>query len=196
MWKCFLYLLVFLFTSNTVHSQTVLKATIKKIWTVDSARQEAFLNLEKTKDLSMFDYIDPNFIENKQSINNKQFEVNNRKLTFFSKGNYTVRVLEDDLFNKGFTYDLSGKLKYISFYVYAINIKNVDEYKKVNSKLIYPYKVYWYLYPEGYIDFVEICINKNDAYIFMKDGSLNAHWIGNKGYDINGKVFSTKQDAF
>jgi len=193
MWKYILYLLIIFCVYSSAFSQTVLKGFIEKKWTIDTARQEAFLNLETTKDLKMYDLIDPNLIENKQAINKNQYRISNRDLTIFDDGYYAVRILEDDLFDKGFLYNSSGKLINVYFEFYPTEIKTYNNLRKFNSKLLYPHKIYCYSYPDGYLIFVSIIINKYNSYEFLPDGTLNAHWVGNKGYDVNGKVFMTRK---
>lgn len=191
--KVLLLLLILFIFPRFVEAQTLLKGFVEKRWTVDSARQEAFLNLEKVKDLSMFDSIDPNFIENRQAINKKLSKIENREIVIFSNGSYGIRVLSDDLFDKSFTYNSSGKLQKIHYDSYSEKITKFSDLKKSNPQSFYPFKVIGYLYPSGDILSISIIVGKDNSYTFNEDGSLNVHWVGNKGYDADGKVRMTRK---
>lgn len=73
-----LFLLVICLFVQLASSAEMLKDEIEKVWTVDSAREEAFKDLKPVWDLSWTPPIDPNLIENKQAINNHQKKVDNK----------------------------------------------------------------------------------------------------------------------
>lgn len=186
-------ILVTLITSflSPVHAET-LKTGIEKVWTVDSARQEALKDAKQWIDLSWADPIDPNLIENKKTINNHQNKVKNRIITVFSDGGYVVHINDEDNYDKDYCYYPSGKLSAINFDKYDIYV----DFKDLKSKkaLLFPLKTYKHAYQSGKLIGVYISTSESDSYAFLPSGELVFHWIGNTCYDIKGNIVGTRKE--
>lgn len=154
-----------------------LQASIKKTWTVETAREEAFLGAEPYLDISSYPRIDPDLVENGMAIFNEQEIVGKRHLTIFDGDSYAVAEYCSP---KTFYYDDSSQL-------YAVGISNYYSYSGVDCQTQEsPRKQYKYAYPGGALLRVSISVKANDSYVFNPDGSLSAHWVGNKCFWVNG----------
>lgn len=145
MWKYFLYLIIFFIAFNTVCAQTVLKATVEKHWTIETAKEEAFKNVKYTKDLSMYDAVDPDLFENQQALKEGRINLNNRRITKFSDGDYGILFFDESSIDKGFYYDSKGNLKEVEDNLYPIKITSFAHFVSVLDK-IFPFKAYIYIY--------------------------------------------------
>jgi hypothetical protein len=185
--KVIIFLLTFyLFFSGSVKAET-LKGGIEKVWTVDSAREEAFKNLKPCLDLSWAPPIDPNLIENKQAMNNHQKKINNRYIIIFNDGFYGIKIEDENNYDKAYYYFPSGELGAIDFVKYNVEC-DFENYKSKTSR--FPAKVYKHVYPGGRLISVGILINTNETYMFKPSGELYAHWIGDNCYDTKGNIIS------
>ncbi|MDD3014006.1 MAG: hypothetical protein PHC34_09920 [Candidatus Gastranaerophilales bacterium] len=192
--KLFIWLILITFTSiilSPVHAET-LKAGVEKIWTVDSARQEAFKDAKQWLNLSWVSPIDPDLIENKKAINNHQKTVKNRTITVFDVGFYGIRINDEDNYDKEYYYFLSGKLIMIGFRKFS----NYVDFKDLESKeaLLYPIKTYRHAYPSGKLIGIALIVSKNNSYVFLPSGELDAHWLGNTCYDVKGNIVMTRKE--
>ena len=192
--KLFIGLILVTFISiilSPVQAET-LKAGVEKIWTVDSARQEAFKDAKQWLDLSWAPSIDPDLIENKKAINNHQYKVKNRIITVFSDGGYVVQINDEDNYDKDYCYSLYGKLSTIDFEKCNINV----DFKDLKSKkaLLFPLKTYKHAYPSGKLIGVYISTSGHDSYGFLPSGELVLHWIGNTCYDVKGNIVGTRKE--
>lgn len=170
-----------------------LQCSIEKVWTVDSARDEAFKDLKPTLDLSWAPAIDPNFIENKQAINNHKESVKDRVITLFDDGSYGIWVLDEDNYDKVYYYFSSGELVAIDFSIFPTYIKDLQSYFTLQDNMqIFPIKIYKHAYPGGKIINVTLTVKDCDSYMFEPSGALQYHWIGNNCYDNNGKIILTR----
>ena len=144
-------------------------------YTVESARKEAFANVEYSLPKSIIDAnrIDPNFEDNKVLIKNGVKETGDRFITYYSDNSYSI-VYKKNLYLV-FYYYKNGKLE-------AIEKRN---------RLIFPVKCYVYNL-EGVLDSISLYLSEKETYIFSVDGQLYAHWIGNKAYNKNGQVISER----
>ena len=140
-------------------------------FTVESARKEAFADVEYSLPKNIIDAnrIDPNFEDNKVLIKNGVKETGDRFIDYFSNGNYSI-VYKKNLYLE-FHYTKEGKLETIG----------------KRTSLTCPLKTYQY---DTNQKLVSITLYKtlNDIYIFSLDGTLVAHWIGNKCYDKNNRL--------
>ena len=143
-------------------------------YTVESARKEAFANVEYSLPKSIIDAnrIDPNFEDNKVLIKNGISETSDRHITYYSDGGYSI-VYKNNLYYV-FYYDKNGKITYID----------------KRQTLFYPVKAFTFN-PYGKLIRVSISI-KNEDYIFFPNGQLESHWVGNTEYDLNGNVINNR----
>lgn len=190
--KKFLVLIfIIFFSSSFCFAKEPYKLSVKKDYTIDSLRQEAFRNIKKTIDVSMYEPIDPNLLENKEAMKKQKSIIKNRIISLNTSGNYAIKVLEDFLLDKSFAYNSSGKLLSVAIEFYSGNasIDNFINPKKLN----YPIKSYEYTYPDGKLDSVIIEINSNKGYIFNPDGTLFAYWVGTTYYNSQDKPIGTSK---
>ncbi len=164
-------ILFLLISSMPVYSFT-LKGGVT--YTVESARKEAFANVEYSLPKSIIDAnrIDPNFKDNKVLIKNGISETSDRHITYYSDGGYSI-VYKNNLYYV-FYYDKNGKITYID----------------KRQTLFYPVKAFTFN-PYGKLIRVSISI-KNEDYIFFPNGQLESHWVGNTEYDLNGNVINNR----
>lgn len=144
-------------------------------YTVESARKEAFANVEYKLPQKLIDSnrIDPNFEENKRAIKKGESEFGDRYLTQFSAGGYGL-VYKDNLYFE-FNYASNGKIESIG----------------KRSGLKCPVKLYKYNQQNELIQ-IALYVTLKENYIFEPNGQLIAHWIENKCYDINGNLIDTR----
>ena len=181
--------IIYLLSCNTTEAET-LQGGVEKVWTVDSAREEAFKDAKEYVDLSWASPIDPNLIENKQAINNNQEKIKNRLITTFYNGCYCVKILDENNYNKAYYYYPSGELAAIDFEKYntSTNFQDVEQGKDLS----FPIKTYKHSYPSGQIMSLGITVKENDSYVFKPSGELDVHWVGNCCYDLNGNVVAIR----
>lgn len=181
---------VFVQLSSTAET---LKGSIEKVWTVDSARKEAFKTLKPWIDLSWAPPVDPNLIENKQAINNHENEIGDRRITLFSDGGYGVVTLDDDNYDKAYYYNPAGELFAIDFLIFPSAIHDLESYyAKQELQQIYPIRNYKHAYPSGKIVYIALTVNAKEIYGFKPSGELAYHWINSNCYDINGRKIMTQ----
>lgn len=186
-------LIFYLFVSSQVKAE-ILQGGVEKVWTIDSAREEAFKNLKSWLNLSWASPIDPNLIENKQALNNRQGRIKNRIITQFDDGSYGVWVLDEDNYDKVYYYFASGKLVSIDFSIFPTYINNLQDYFKYNdTNQIYPIKIYKHSYPDGKIINITMTVKDGNSYMFKPSGVLEFHWVGADCYDDNGKKILTRE---
>ena len=183
-----LFLILFLVSLPTIAKEPF-KLSVNETYTIDSLRKDAFKDIKKTIDVSMYEPIDPDLIENKNAIRQQKSVVKNRLITFGSVKNYNIKLLEDFLLDKTFTYSSSGKLLAVIVDFYSKRVGINDLISQSNSN--YPITSYEYNYPKGTLDSVIIQITPNKEYIFNSDGTLFAYRIGDTCYDANDKVIGT-----
>ena len=140
-------------------------------FTVESARKEAFANVEYSLPKSIIDAnrIDPNFEDNKVLIKNGISETGDRYIGYFDDGGYGI-VYKKNLFNE-YYYNKNGILEAIG--------------KRTSTK--FPTKCYKYD-TNGQLITIILYVDQNNSYTFSPDGQLTSHWINNIGYDKNGKI--------
>lgn len=188
-----IFLLIFcLFLQIPLRAET-LKCEIEKVWTVDSARKEAFKDLKPVLDLSWAPPIDPNLIENKQALNNRKKKVGNRVITQFGDGSYGIQILDEDNYDKEYYYSSSGELNAIDFRIFPTTIYSLQDFlASEQTDSIYPVKIYKHDYPSGKIIIIALKVKKGEDYIFKPAGELQYHWVGNNCYDLNGNIAITR----
>lgn len=166
------------------------KLSVKEDYSIDSLRQEAFKNLKESIDVSMYEPIDPNLIENKEAIKQQKVQINNRTITYDGSGSYSIRFISPNLFDKTFCYNSSCKLEFVAIDVYSIKTKLYETFLKNNNQ-IYPYKSFIYNYPSGTLASVLINITPEKQYYFYPNGSLTGYCIKNNCYNSNNELLGT-----
>ena len=142
-------------------------------YTVESARKEAFADVKYSISSRIIknNKFDPNYEENKKLIKQGIVETNDRYITYYLNGGYAI-VYKNNLYYE-FGYRQDGKLNSVG----------------VRTGLICPIKVFVYDV-NNKLKEVRLQINLEEAYVFFPNGQLDAHWIKDTCYDINGKVIS------
>tara|TARA_B100000315_G_C14535099_1_gene568081 strand:+ start:939 stop:1466 length:528 start_codon:yes stop_codon:yes gene_type:complete len=154
-----------LLVSNYAYTQT---------WTEDSAREEAFRNIELTLDISQYAAIDPNLKSNRETIAKGRDRIDNRFLTADpppSTG-YTVSELDKNGLPKvSMRYDKDGNLLDI----------------RLLSKPRFPRIAYFYNGAKSYFEkgkeikpgelvAVNFEVSLNNRFLFFPDGKLAGHF--------------------
>ena len=165
-------ILSILMLSLPIEAKT-LKGEVK--YTVKQAREEAFSNVEYTLPQSIIkaNLTDPNYKENKKAIKLGATELKDRYIEHYSDGGYALAYKNN---------------MYIVYY-YKENGK-LETLEKRNS-LQTPTRTLRYN-AHGELEEVSLFITPEDSYIFTISGELKCHWVGDKGYDKNGKVIITR----
>lgn len=142
-------------------------------YTVESARKEAFANVEYTLPQKLIDsnLVDPNFEANKKAISKGKTELSDRYIAWFSDGIYQI-VYKKDKYHE-YYYNANGKLEEIG----------------KRTGLECPAKSYVYNTQNKLIEVI-LYVSLKEGYTFEPNGQLTSHWIGNKGYDLNGNLIN------
>lgn len=162
--------------SSPVFSQTISGGVT---YDVDSARTEAFSDLGDgfSPDLIAKHLLDRNYDSNMDALGNTLLSgnaaLNDREICRFSTGTYGVRYNDDPY--RAYYYTPAGKLDYVD--------------KK--SRLQYPHKVMTYDL-NGNLIGSALYVSKGEQFIFDINKNLTTHWVGNNGYDKNGKLIKTR----
>jgi hypothetical protein len=152
-----------------------LKGIVKETWSVDFARKQAFDNVQYSIDTSNYPPDDPHYSLNQKAGKEGKMMVKDWLITFYSDGSYGVKPFQD---KKALFFSPSGKLESIS----------------IDDQLNYPKKTYKYSYPEGKLIYSVISPSEGNNFLFLPDGKLDAHWIGDTCYDENGSVILTRKN--
>jgi len=179
------FLAAFILTSlivGTVYAQDTLKSGI--LWDQDKARTLALKHLEKEVDVTLFQGIDPQFLENMQLQKNPDANTKmaHRQVTFFSGGDYAVAYDGESIVNY---YQSNGMLLKVS--VCSTPFGEDLDYSN------YPRKCVEYNYPQGKILSVSLDVAPDESYVFLPNGELKNHWLGNKGFSAQGQELWGRQ---
>ena len=174
--KTILTFLIALFIAMPVSALT-LQGGIE--YTVDSARIEAFNNIEKTISIDSFSHDLTDFLQysNIENIKNGIFKLNagysRRLLPFYNNNGKLVAygVCYDNNPERVLYYSTLGKLIKMEYN------PNPDTYPHKN--IAYD--------PKGRLYTVSLYVAPGELYNFDKNGDLIVHWIGNVAYNKNGK---------
>lgn len=173
-----------IFTNTIAFAEQPLRAGVSKIWSIDLARQEAFLNLQPKLNTSGFSQVDPYLLENRKAIQNHLAEFGNRHITVFSDGSYAYSELCSPI---AYYYHSNGRL-------YGFDVNSSSSFNGASCPSApYPHKSYKYLYPSGQVDLISLIIKPDESYSFNLNGSLFDHWIGSKCYNFDGSSCGTRQ---
>ena len=142
------------------------------VYTVESAREEAFKDVEY--EISMEPYKkymkDPGFIAPGEEGGKPRVKKWGRSVTFFSDGNYSAKYYSR--LDVAYYYDKSGNLGALEFrpiyYRYPYKNKKYD----VSGK------------------FMEIFFNENahSTFVYDKNKKYLGHWLRNAFYDKDGNI--------
>ena len=166
--KKILSLLVFIFLVLPVQAVT-LEGSVT--YTVEQAREAAFKDIEWEipKQLLRKHRKDPNYTMNMYAKKYSQKVLRDRAITFFSSGSYAYYYFDNPEY--GFFYGEKGNLTMIG--------KGYSEE--------YPYKTYKYNL-KGKLFSVTFHVSGDECYIFLPNGKLMGHWIGEVCYDTDGNI--------
>jgi hypothetical protein len=155
---------------------SVFRVTVSKVWTVESAKEEAFREVPLSADVSGYPDTDPNFGDNKNVRDKGGGRVNGRLITVFPDGGYCVKNPEQ---TERHYYLESGQLQAVQFirdlkaYKYAANPAQKD----LMGKLIT----------------VSIQVAEGESFVFSTDGVLIAHWVKENCFRADGSSCGTRK---
>lgn len=178
--KKLVFLTALLFISNIALSQEYLQTGIQ--WNEQTARQEAFNNIQYKIDLNEFSIRmnDPNYQENKVARKQNIKKFTDREVAFFSAGlipyGYGVKYADDKFHT--FYYKNSGKFD------------KIDILDKPNDE--YPHKSVTYN-SNGDLTSTTMHVSKYEQYVYFPNGTLGQHWQGQYCYDGNGNFLMTRK---
>ena len=146
-------------------------------YSVNEARNIAFNNLEYKIDTSIYKkyFIDTNYLQNKNSIENGVFYTKKYKLTSYSDNSYSVSYKSNKKIC--FYYDAYGKLESIGYTIGG------NKYPRKGIKY----------YKNGYLEEIYLIISAKEQFIFDKNKKLIAHWIENNCYNDQGELVMTRK---
>lgn len=165
---CFILFLFSAFWGLTASAITI-KGGVT--YTVESAREEAFKNIDYSIPQHLFseNKIDPNSVKNQIAAKQQKTKTKDRYVTWFSDGAYSVVYKKNLLYE--YEYSQNGELTTIG----------------KRSGLKCPVKTYKYnLENKLYNVILHVCTK--ESYVFDENGTLIAHWIDSKCYDNNGNL--------
>ena len=161
-----------LFLPIEIEAKT-LKGEVK--YTVKQAREEAFSNVEYTLPQSIIkaNLTDPNYKANKKTIKIGSTELRDRYIQHFSDGGY------------GISY--KNNLYIVYYYLENGRLNLVEKMESLSA----PMKTMRYN-TQGQLEEISLFITSENSYTFDTNGNLKCHWVGNKGYDKNGRIIATR----
>ena len=146
-----------------------LKGGVK--YTVESAREEAFRNIEYQIPMEPHKkYLkDPGYTPGEGGKKPK-ISKKGRYVNHFTNGSYCVSYYT--------------KWKYVYVYNSKGLLKGIDIQLNYNSFPQYS----WGYDLKGKLTDVTFWVSKNESYIYDLNGKLIAHWVGDTAYDENGQI--------
>ncbi len=144
-------------------------------YTVKQAREEAFSNVEYTLPQSIIksNLIDPNYKENKKAIKIGATELRDRYIQHFS--------------DRGYGISYKNNLYIVYYYLENGRLNLVEKMESLSA----PMKTMRYN-TQGQLEEISLFITSENSYTFDTKGNLKCHWVGNKGYDKNGRIIATR----
>ena len=144
-------------------------------YTVKQAREEAFSNVEYTLPESIIksNLIDPNYKENKKAIKIGATELRDRYIQHFS--------------DRGYGISYKNNLYIVYYYLENGRLNLVEKMESLSA----PMKTMRYN-TQGQLEEISLFITSENSYTFDTKGNLKCHWVGNKGYDKNGRIIATR----
>jgi hypothetical protein len=159
--KFVLFIILFIFLIFPTHAQT-LQGGIS--YTVESAREEAFKNIEYTIPMESYkQYLkDSGYVPPKKAGGKPHIKKFGRFVTLFSDGTYCVSKT-----NFALHYTKNGLLEYIEIIEGNYNYPKLGKKYDVNGKLI----------------IVFLMISPNESYSYNADKKYRGHWIKSRFYN-------------
>ena len=166
--KKLLCLLIFVFLVFPVNAVT-LEGSVT--YTVEQAREEAFRDVEWEipKKMLLKHRKDPNYRVHVVAKKYSQNVLTDRYITFFSSGSYAYSYFDSPEY--GYYFNERGNLTSIG--------KGYSEE--------YPHKTYKYDL-KGKLITVTFNVSVEECFIFLPNGELIGHWIGETCYDTDGNI--------
>ncbi|MEW5819491.1 MAG: hypothetical protein AB1782_04815 [Cyanobacteriota bacterium] len=161
-------------TNNNIETEAnkgtlVLKGCVTTQCKIDAAREEAFVKVEYSKDLSWAPSIDPYFKENQIAKKTGTKTFKNRLVTFFGDGGYCVKEFSSV---NTFCFDKGGALEEVHY--------------DLNDG--YPKKIFMYNYPASNLESIGYSISPSEGFVFMPNGILKQYCKGRVCFDQKGSV--------
>ena len=147
-------------------------------YTVESAREEAFRNIEYQISMEPHKkYLkDPGYTPGEGGKKPK-ISKKGRTVSYFSDGSYDIRYYTN--WKYIYIYNVFGKLK-------AVEIRDYDK--------AYPFVSYCYD-TEGVLIEAALNVSGSECYVYDMNGILLAHWKGYTAYDSDGNVIMLRTDV-
>lgn len=151
------------------------------VYTVESARKLAFEGLDARLDKTLIKpfWYDEKNAENLAVVKTGK-ELNDRYIMAFSSG-----------FVKGYAVVYGNKPKYAYYYTQGGILASVD-YDPKGDRTEYPYKIGKYD-AFGRLRSVVLYVSDDEQFSYSKSGKLISHWIGDIGYNANGKEIARRK---
>ena len=167
--KAVLFLVMFFAISVSPSYSHTLKGEVT--YTVERARKEAFTNVEYSLPQSIIDknIKDPNFKENIKAIKLGATELKDRYIEYYSDDRYSVLY--------------KNNMLYVYYYLQNGQLDIIEKRKSLQAPTqSFRYDV------QGELKEINLILSSENSYIFKVTGEFVSHWVGDKGYDKNGKV--------
>ncbi len=118
--------------------------------------------------------IDKNKKENLVALLKGQVELKDRTLAKFSNGAYGIIYKDDPL------------------HAYYYSKNGILEYTDIKTHTQYPYKSYQYDINGNLVN-MGLRVSKYETFLYNTKNELIAHWIGENGYNADGKIIMTRK---
>ena len=180
--KIIIFIFLAVFFALQACSETVLEGKIT--YTVESARKLAFDGIPRTIPHEQID----SYMQDRDRKDNIDALKNGADLE-----NRSVQLFKGMIF-KAYAVTYYDNPKYTYYYLNAMNqlafidIDEVDATKLDEIK--YPFRTIRYDL-RGNLMAVGIYVSDEERFLYKKDGTLIAHWIGNVGYNAKGRKIGT-----
>ncbi len=153
-----------------------LRVTVSKVWTVESAKEEAFREAPLHVDLSGYPGSDPDFTKNAQIRLQGGGRIDSRLITVFEGGRYCVKnpqQTERRYYLETGALAAVQLLKGVKAYKYAANAEHKEHFGELIS--------------------VSIQVAESESFVFATNGTLLAHWIGTDCFRADGSSCGTRK---
>jgi hypothetical protein len=189
-----LIILVLSLITNVSWAQETLTATVHKVdWTTDNARGAAFNGARKFIDTLGIPELDPNLQANRTAMDQGLRRSQDRSITLFDNGTYTVSTLCD---LKTYLYLPNGLL--IQLMINSSPAYGSSYCPSPNPMTSWTYAVnedFWSdqnIHNGQFMD-ASIYVKDNESFSFKSDGSLSFHWKDNYCYEADGSSCGTRK---
>lgn len=180
--KFILLLIIFFCTINTGLAETLLQGGV--VYTVEAARKLAFDGLDLKLDKQA---IKPYLYDENNEENRKAIKDNTQP-----KGRYIMGFETAKNLVKGYVVVYDDKPQYAYYYSNGGYLVAIDVDNKQKDG-IYPYKIGKYSALTGNLISIALYVSEDEQFAYTKNGKLKAHWIGDTGYNANGKPIAKRK---